>query len=166
MIGQNLSLLLGYLNFISMNFALRIVESIIQGTVNPHRYNLPQIDLIQRIRDTWDRELLRIFKIKSHRSQGDATNPEDLYYILGNTVADETAKLVNRQDISPVVAAASNIQTHSHCQMKALISVYKYLIDLNTLHLNFKLEKEKQLVEEGEHSGVDTYSSIQNTLQN
>ena len=84
-----------------------------------------------------------------------------MYCILGNTVADETAKLTNRHDISPLVNAATAVRTHSHRQIQDLLQVFRYLIDLNVLHINLKLEKEARLAEENENSGVDAYSSVQ-----
>lgn len=52
------------------------------------------------------------------RSLGEAFDPDDLNsHPKRNTVADETAKLINKQDIAPLKEAADVIRIHSEYQI-------------------------------------------------
>lgn len=62
----------------------------------------------------------RTHKVKSHRAYSDAVDLTDLYTILGNTLADETAKIINKQDIDSFREAAEAISLNSKRQMAAL----------------------------------------------
>lgn len=88
-------------------------------------------DLIQTIRSTWDPYHFRVIKTKSHRLLQSATDPDDLYNILGNTLANETARITNKQDIAAMKSITDNIDQHCSIQQIALLHVYRYLIDLN-----------------------------------
>ena len=108
------------------SFVQKIVHSLNTCMLDPRTYRLAHYDLIRRLQMSWDPCLFQLHKVKSHRDYADANDLLDLYTILGNTVADETAKLINRQDIAAFRQAAENIRTHSQNQMDALLCVYKY----------------------------------------
>lgn len=106
----------------------------------------------------------QIHKVKSHRALSEATNLHDLYTILGNMVADETAKLVNKQDISPMEEAATSTRKHCMIQSQALEVLFSYLIELNAFHVSLKHENDQKEAAEAEQAGVDAFSSFQEKL--
>lgn len=55
----------------------------------------------------WTPRFHQVFKVKWHRSPKDGTGVEDLYTILGNTAPDETAKMVNKRDMDPLLKLRS-----------------------------------------------------------
>lgn len=63
---------------------------------------------------------------------------------MGNTLADETAKIINRQDLPTFQEAADTISLHSARQMEDLLRVYRYLCTLNSLQSTLNIEKEKK----------------------
>lgn len=83
-----------------------------------------------------------IHKVRSHREYSDAVDLDDLHSILGNTLADETAKIMNTQDIVTFREAANSIHLHSKRQISDLLIVHHYLCELNSLHSALKIEKE------------------------
>lgn len=58
--------------------------------------------------------------------------------VLGNTLANETAKTVNRQNIPAMLDATNSIRCHCARQVQDLIIVYPYLVDLNTLLMAYE----------------------------
>lgn len=62
--------------------------------------------------------------------------------ISGNTVADETAKITNKQDITAMISITENIDHHCRRQQSVLVAIYRYLLDLNALHSKMCLEKD------------------------
>ena len=68
--------------------------------------------MVEGLRTRWNLLYHQAFTVKSHRKLGDAQDVQDLYVILGNTAADETAKLVNKRDMEPLLEAADQILRH------------------------------------------------------
>ena len=146
------------------SFVQKIVHSLSTCLLDPRTYRLAHYDLIRRLQMSWDPCLFQLHKVKSHRDYADASNLPDLYTILGNTVADETAKLINRQDIEAFRQAAENIRIHSQKQMEALLCVYKYLCTLNSLQSSLRIEKESAENAALHEQGLDEISLLRKTL--
>ena len=103
--------------------------------------------------------------MKSHCEYAEANNTQDLYSIMGNTLADEITKIINKQDIPVFRDAADAIKTHSARQIADLGLVLCYLCDLNSLHSTLRLEKDRELQNEGDAAhNVDEISHIQKHL--
>lgn len=111
-------------------------------------------DLVTQLKTTWDPFHFRILKVKSHRSLNTAESPTDLYTILGNMLADETAKVTNRQDLDVLLSITNNIDHHCQAQQEVLLDIYRYLVDLNALHSKIRLGKDKST------DGDDTIGNI------
>lgn len=109
--------------------------------------------------------LHQIFKIKSHRSLEEASGVDDLYTILGNTAADETAKMINKRDLEPLLTATDSIFVHSQKQHDALRLIYAYLAELNALHSQLKKEKDKEEAATHVYNTLDAISHYQTHLQ-
>ena len=60
-------------------------------------------------------------QVKSHRDLASAKSPDDLYQVLGNQVADETAKLINKQELPVLKEVAGNISQRSKLHWKPFI---------------------------------------------
>ena len=71
----------------------------------------------------------------------DAHDTDDLYTTLGYTLANETAKAVNKRDIPHLLEATECISKHSSMQADSLLKVYAYLGEINSLHSQLKLQK-------------------------
>lgn len=110
-------------------------------------------DLVQRVRDTWDPFHVRAIKVKSQRSLDSAHSTPDLYSILGNTLADETAKVTNKQDIC-LLQATQAIFQHTEAQIAAL------------LHSKINLDKENQVDGDAQTKGIDEISHCSEILVN
>lgn len=141
-----------------------MVQMVSQFQPALQRYNLAHVDLVQRLRLAWDTHSFQIHKVKSHRSYSEALDAQDLYTIMGNTLADETAKVINRQDIPTFKEAADNISLHSMRQMEALLCVYRYLCTLNQLQSTLRIEKEKSENEALQAQGHDEISYLKATF--
>lgn len=83
---------------------------------------------------------------------------------MGNALADETAKVINRQDIATFREAADNISLHSARQMEDLLCVYRYLCTLNRLQSTLKIEKEQEDGAALQAQGLDDISHLQHVL--
>ena len=83
------------------SFVQKILEAISDDTLSPKLFQMAPADLVSILQQQWNPKLHQVFKVKSHRQLEDASGVADLYTILGNTVADETAKMVNKRDLEP-----------------------------------------------------------------
>lgn len=145
-------------------FVERLVQSIASGTFDASRYNIMHFDLIQILQATWEPSFCQIHKVKSHCELSQARNRDQLYTILGNTVADDTAKLINQQEMPFLQEACDDIAHHSCVQMQALAEIFAYLCELNSLRMTLTLEREKSQDEENEHNSCDAIAQIQQIL--
>ena len=100
------------------SFVQKTLEAISDGTLTPKLFQLAHADLVSVLQKWWNPTLHQVFKVKSHRSPDEASGVADLYTILGNTVADETAKMVNKRDLAPLLHASDMI--FEHCQQQQL----------------------------------------------
>lgn len=100
--------------------------------------------------------------MKSHRDFASARSPDDSCQILGNQVADETAKLINIQEFHMLKEVTDNISEHSKLQLEAIHSICQHLVDLHGLHL--KLKKTTFQIEIMET--VDFYATFRDRLRN
>ena len=146
------------------SFVQTLVRMIATNTLDLSRYNVTHYDLVQILQSTWNPVLFQVQRVKSHCQLSQAVDVNHVYKILGNTVADETAKHVNKQDLAFMQLACDAIDHHSSVQMKALSEVFAYLCDLNSLHTLLKLERERNQTEENEHNNCDAISKIQQIL--
>ena len=101
----------------------------------------------------------------TNRRAHDAHDTDDLYTTLGYTLANETAKAVNKRDISHLLEATECISKHSSMQADSLLKVYAYLGEINSLHSQLKLQKETTAAEQHAHDTIDAYSNFQQVLQ-
>lgn len=150
--------------FRDSSFVERLATAVATQTLDPTQYNIAHYDLVQVLQTTWNPALFQIHKVKSHCPLSQATDVNHLYRVLGNTVADETATLVNKQDIPVMQNACHSIQCHSRVQTQTLSKIYAYLCDLNSLHMTRRIEKEKSQAEESDLNNSDAIAHIQQVL--
>lgn len=106
------------------SFVETLVKIIAHKTMDLSRYNVTHFDLAQTLQTTWGPVLFQIHKVKSHCHLSQAVGVDHVYRILGNTVADEAAKLINMQDVPFMQSACHAIAHHSYVQMQALSEIY------------------------------------------
>ena len=145
-------------------FAVRIVQAIASRTLTSRDFHMAHYDLIRSLKQSWHPEIYNIHQVKSHRDKSEATCLRDLYGILGNDLADETAKLLNHQDIDAMHTAVSHIHSHSQCQMHILFLIYSYMADLNQLHVSLRLSEPDSAAENHQFNNVDALQSFGNKL--
>lgn len=95
------------------SFVQKILEALSTDALTPKTFQLAHADLIEILQQRWNPRL-QVFKVKSHRSLDQASGVDDLYTILGNTAADETAKMINKRDLDPLLQASDSIFKHSN----------------------------------------------------
>lgn len=179
--GANSSLLLGFripfrakfpvplqisILYTDSSFVVKIVEAITQQVFDHKTHQMAHCDLVQRIRATWDPFHFRVFKVKSHRSLDTAHDRQDLYTILGNALADKTAKTTNKQHLPIMTTITTEIADHCETQKSLLLRIYRYLVDLNSLHSIIWLEKEKAQDGDPNTQGIDDIFLYQDQLLN
>lgn len=96
-------------------FVVRIVQAIASNTLTSRDFHLAHYDLVRSLQQYWNPAMYNIHKVKSHRDKFDASCLRDLYAILGNDLADETAKRLNKQDL--------DVMNNAVCQI--LIAIVK-----------------------------------------
>ena len=94
--------------FSDSSFVIQIVEAIASGKLSGKTHHLAHADLVQTLLQCWNPLFHNIYKVKSHRRKEDAKDSNDLYTILGNDLADEVAKAINKRDL-PILLNASRI---------------------------------------------------------
>lgn len=146
------------------DFAFHLVEAISNHTLDPKIFQKAPADLIHQLQRFWNPLFHQIKKVKSHRQLEDAENPEDLYTILGNDLSDRVAKQINQMDMPHFQDAADSIFEHTNKQMDALLTIYRYLAELNALHSSLKIEKERDAATTHQFNTLDAYTSFQSAL--
>jgi len=111
-----------------------ILQSFAQGTLDPRTYQKAHADLLRVVQQNWKPLFHNIHKVKSHRKFEDACDPADLYTIMGNDLADTTAKQINKLDTPLLLTATQKKFEHSKRQLYVLSAIYRYLAELNALH--------------------------------
>ena len=146
--------------FSGSSFVIQVVEAIASGKLSGKTHHLAHADLVQTLLQCWNPLFHNIYKVKSHRRKEDAKDSNDLYTILGNDLADEVAKAINKRDLPILLNASRVISEHSVRQIDSLLSVYLYLAELNSLHSQLKLQKEHPAATQSAHASVDDYANF------
>ena len=104
-------------------------------------------DLVEEIARCWNQKTFRLHKVTSHRTFESATSFDDLWNIIGNSIADRAAAKALQSFPTECKDMIASLRSYRTCETHRLKIVLQYLVDLNLTRLELLKKVDSKEVE-------------------
>ena len=101
-------------------------------TMDHHTANM---DIIQRLRTSWNDDFGRIVKVKAHQDPGLLMDTQHKWNTLGNELADCVAKKARDNDMDDVMHMSRVLHKHFLKSVEEFVELFRFLISLSRYRL-------------------------------
>ena len=128
-------------------YVVNVVWLIENQLVKHFLHRMANPDLVDIVLQCWNSKTFRIHKVTSHRSFDSATSPDDLWNILGNSLADRAASRAIASFPNEFKDTIASIRSFRTCEKHRLTKVMQFLVDLNLTRLELLKNHETKAAE-------------------
>ena len=129
-------------------YVCNLVGDVNQGRHLSRQHKRANWDLIVQLAQWWKPQQFKLLKVKAHRKIENATDPRDMYLIIGNQKADEAAKLPTQVQSREVRQLKQTVLQHDEENLSHVEHVLRYWCDLNVSRIAVLEERKSQAQQE------------------
>ena len=133
--------------FTDSQYVLNVIWLIEHHQVQFFVHKMANPDLVEELTKFWNCKIFRFHKVTSHRTFESATSFDDLWNIIGNSIADRAAVRALGSFPTECKDLIASLRSYRTCETHRLTVVLQYLVDLNTTRLELLKNVETKTVE-------------------